>query len=92
MYFSLAASDEFGCADITGGEYAVDGTTFTGSGVTDTLNNCNGPNYFAWTVSGTVTGGALNLSFTDGGTQVPRLGATLDPKGSIDPGRLWVLR
>jgi hypothetical protein len=65
MYFSLAATDQFGCADITGGDYTVNGSTFTGSGVTALLDNCTEPNgegYFAWTLSGTLTGGELNLS------------------------------
>jgi len=79
MYFSLTAIDEFGCAHIAGGNYAVDGSTFTGSGVTKVLDNCTSPNYPTWTVSGTQTGGELNLSFTYGGTQVPTLEATLDP-------------
>ena len=82
MYFSLAATDQFGCPDITGGDYTVNGSTFTGSGVTSLLNNCaepNGEGYFAWTLSGTLTGGELNLSYTDGSTLVPALGATRDP-------------
>ena len=79
MYFSLASVDEFGCAHIRGGDYKVDGSTFTGSGVTALLDNCSQPNYFAWTLSGTLAGGEMNLSFTDGTTQVPTLGATLDP-------------
>jgi hypothetical protein len=91
MYFSLAASDEFGCPHIAGGDYAVDDSTFTGSGVTAMLDNCNGPNYLEWTVSGTVTRGELNLSFIDGGTQLPRLAATLDPLYNSYPSSLATL-
>jgi len=80
MYLSLAAMDEFGCPHISGGDYAVDGSTLTGSGVTAPLDNCIvNPNYLWWTVSGSLTRGELNLSFTDGGTLVPTLRATLDP-------------
>ena len=80
MYFSHAAVDEFGCAHIAGGDYTVQGSTFTGTGVTTLLvDNCTQQNYLAWTLSGTLTGGELNLSFTDGSTPVPTLGAALDP-------------
>ena len=82
MYFSLAATDQFGCRDITGGDYTISGSTFTGSGVTGLLDYCAGPNgdgFLAWTLSGTLTGAELNLSFTDGSTLVPTLEATLDP-------------
>jgi hypothetical protein len=78
-YLSLATSDELGCAHIAGGDYTVQGSTFTGSGVTALLSNCPDPTYFAWTLSGTLTGGELNLSFTDGATLVPTLAATPDP-------------
>jgi hypothetical protein len=80
MYFSVAVIDEFGCPHISGGDYAVDGSTLTGSGVTGVLDYCSvNPDYLTWTVSGTLTRGELNLSFTDGGTLVPTLGASLDP-------------
>jgi hypothetical protein len=81
---SLAATDEFGCRHIAGGNYTVNGETFTGTGVTDMLEvNCAGPDYFTWTLSGTLTGSELNLSFTDGGRLVPTLGATLDPLSDL---------
>ena len=79
MYLSLAAMDEFGCAHIAGGNYTVDGSTFTGDGVTSTLGSCAGPGYFTWTLSGAMTGGELNLTFSDAGTVLPPLAATLDP-------------
>jgi hypothetical protein len=79
MYLSLATVDEFGCAHIAGGAYTLDGSQLTGSGVTALLDNCATPNYFAWTVNASMTGGTLNLSFTDSGTVVPTFGATPDP-------------
>jgi hypothetical protein len=78
MYLSVADIDEFGCRHIAGGDYTVDANTFTGNGVT-VLDNCPGPGYLTWTLSGTLNGGELNLSFSDGGTLVPTLVATLDP-------------
>jgi hypothetical protein len=80
MYFALAATDQFGCPDITGGNYTISGATFTGSGVTSMLVACpNAPsNYFSWTLTGYLTNGALNLSFDDAGTLTPTMGATLD--------------
>ena len=80
MYFALAATDQLGCADITGGNYTVNGSMFPGSGVTALLGSCTQLNgYFAWTLNGYLMGGNLNLSFDDGGMLVPTLGATPDP-------------
>jgi hypothetical protein len=81
-YYSLASADQFGCADVTGGTYTLDGSLFTGSGVTVLLNNCDGPNgqgYLPYTLNGYMTGPELNLSFDVGGVLVPTLGATMDP-------------
>jgi hypothetical protein len=78
MYLSLAEMDEFGCGHIAGGNYTVDGSTFTGNGVTSTLSNC-GPGYFTWTLSGRMPGAKLNLTFNDAGTLLPTLGANPDP-------------
>jgi hypothetical protein len=80
MYLSLAAMDEFGCRHIAGGNYTVDGSTFTGNGVTELRDeNCTGPGYFTWTLAGTMPGAELNLTFSDAGTLLPTLSATLDP-------------
>lgn len=82
MYFSLAAADQNGCSSTSGGAYTIDGQTFNGTGVTEMLSACTPPSglsYYPWTLSGYVTNGALNLTFTAGGSPVPTLGATLDP-------------
>jgi hypothetical protein len=82
QYFSLASADAFGCGDITGGTYAVDASTFTGSGVLVTLNNCVSPNgvgYLPYTLNGYMTGAELQLSFDVDGVLLPTLGATMDP-------------
>jgi hypothetical protein len=81
-YYSLASADPFGCGDITGGTYTIDGSMFNGSGVAALLNNCtalNGQNYLTYTLNGYMTGPELNLSFDVDGVLVPTLGATLDP-------------
>ena len=81
-YYSFATADQFGCQDITGGTYAIDGSTFTGSGVIKLLNSCTAPNgqyLLMYTLDGSMTGAELNLSFDVGGMLVPTLGATLDP-------------
>jgi hypothetical protein len=81
-YYALASADQFGCADITGGTYTIDGSLFMGSGVAVLLNNCNAPNgqnYLPFTLNGYMTGTELNLSFEVGGMLVPTLGAALDP-------------
>jgi hypothetical protein len=81
-YYSFATTDQFGCGDITGGTYAIDGSMFTGSGATKLLNDCttsNGQYLLTYTLNGYMTGPELNLSFDVGGTLVPTLGATLDP-------------
>ena len=86
-YYALASADQFGCADITGGTYtAASGvyaaTSFLGSGVTLLLNGCTAPvgqsGYVAYSVNGSLTGAAVNLSFEVGGNLVPTLGATMD--------------
>lgn len=78
-YFALAATDKFGCPSISGGAYSANVSAFSGSGVTALLNNCTEPNGGSgWTLSGYLTGVNLNLSFVDGGTLVPTLGATPD--------------
>lgn len=82
MYFSLAAADQNGCSSLSGGTYTIDGQTFNGTGVTAMLSACTPPsglNYYSWTLSGYGTDGALNLTFTAGGSAVPTLGATPDP-------------
>ena len=82
MYFSLAAADQNGCSSLSGGAYTIDGQTFNGTGVTEMLSACTPPSglgYYPWTLSGYVTNGALNLTFTAGGSPVPTLGATPDP-------------
>lgn len=81
-YYSLGSADQFGCKDVTGGTYTVNGSTFTGSGVSSLLSGCtapNGQNYLSYTLSGYMMGAELNLSFDVAGTLVPTLGATLDP-------------
>jgi hypothetical protein len=82
-YYALASADQFGCGDITGGTYAIDGSMFKGSGVAVLMNNCNAPNgqggYLPYTLNGYMMGTGLNLSFVVGGMLVPTLGATLDP-------------
>jgi hypothetical protein len=80
-YYALATADSFGCGDAMAGTYTVDGSTFTGSGVAELLNNCTGPNgqsYLTYTLNGYMTGSDLNLSFDVGGVLVPTLGATPD--------------
>jgi hypothetical protein len=77
MYFALATADEFGCADLTGGSYTVDGSTFLGSGVSLLQGSCTGQSgNFAWTLSGYQTGVNLNLSFEAASALIPTLGAT----------------
>ena len=79
-YFSLASADEFGCTDIRGGTYTINGSMFTGSGVA--IYNCKAPNgqgVLPYTFSGYLTGTDLNLSFDADGMLVPTLGATMDP-------------
>ena len=82
-YYSLATADPFGCGDVSGGTYTVDGTLFAGSGVTAMLNNnClppSGQNYLTWTLSGYMIAAGLDLSFDADGMLVPTLGATMDP-------------
>jgi hypothetical protein len=81
-YYALATEDQFDCADITGGTYAIDGSMFTGSGVALLMNNCNAPNgrggYLPYTLNGYILDSVLNLSFEVGGLLVPTLGATMD--------------
>lgn len=83
QYYSSATLDQFGCADLSAGTYAIDGNSFTGSGVMQLMNSCNAPNgqnYLSYTlVNGYVLNAGLNLIFDAGGTLVPTLGATLDP-------------
>jgi hypothetical protein len=82
-YYALASADQFGCADITGGTYTIDGSMFTSSGVAMLMNNCNAPNGqggdLPYTLNGYLSGSELNLSFEVGGMLVPTLGATMDP-------------
>jgi hypothetical protein len=82
-YFALASADQFGCEDITGGTYAIDGSTFKGSGALVLMNSCNAPNgqggYLPYTLSGYMATAGLNLSFVVGAILVPTLGATMDP-------------
>jgi len=82
-YYALASADPFGCEDVTGGTYAIDGSTFKGSGASVLMNSCNAPSgqsgYLPFTLSGYMTVAGLNLSFVVGGMLVPTLGATLDP-------------
>jgi|SRR5579863_224107 len=83
QYYSAATTDQFNCADLSAGTYAVDGNSFTGSGVMQLMNSCNAPNgqnYLPYTlVNGYLLNSGLNLIFDAGGTLVPTLGATLDP-------------
>lgn len=83
QYYSTATMDQFGCADLSAGTYAVDGNSFVGSGVMQLLNNCNAPNgqnYLPYTlVNGYVLNAGLNVIFEADGTLVPTLGATMDP-------------
>ena len=82
-YYALASADPFGCADVTGGTYANDGSTFKGSGAAVLMNSCNAPNgqggYLPYTLNGYMTAAGLDLSFAVDGMLVPTLGATLDP-------------
>jgi hypothetical protein len=82
-YYALAAADEFGCGDIRGGTYTIDGSLFSGNGVVNMLsNNClppNGQNYLTYTLSGYMLNSDLNLSFDVDAMLVPTLGATMDP-------------
>ncbi len=82
-YYANATTDEFGCADLTGGTYTVDGSMFKGSGLAELMNNCMAPNgqggYVPYTLSGYLLGTELNLSFDLGGALIPTLGATLNP-------------
>lgn len=82
-YYSLSNADPFGCRDITGGTYTINGSTFTGSGFSALLSSCstapNGQNYLSYTLTGYVLNTELNLSFEVDGVLVPTLGATLDP-------------
>lgn len=80
-YYSLASADPFGCGDVTGGTYTIDGGVFTGSGVTALLSCTapNGQNYLPYTLSGYMIGAGLDLSFDADGMLVPTLGATMDP-------------
>jgi hypothetical protein len=94
MYFSLAAADQNGCSSISGGAYTIDGQVFNGAGVTEMLSACTPPsglNYYSWTLNGYVTNGALNLTFTAGGSPVPTLGATLDPLYNLYPSSIATL-
>ena len=86
-YYALATTNEFGCADITGGTYMAAGgvyagSSFTGSGMTLLLNGCSAPlgqtGYVAYTVNGSLMGSSLNLSFEVGGSLIPTLGAAMD--------------
>jgi hypothetical protein len=81
-YYAIASADQFGCADITGGTYTINGSMFMGSGVALLMNNCNAPNgasgYLPYTLSGYLLNTELNLSFEVGGLLVPTLGATAD--------------
>jgi hypothetical protein len=81
-FYSLATGDPFGCGSLTGGTYAIDGSTFTGTGVSALFSNCTGPNaqsYLTYTLSGYMTGSDLNLSFDFDGLLLPALGAAPDP-------------
>jgi len=82
-YYALAGADQFGCADIAGGTYAIDGSMFKGSGLAMLMNNCNAPNgqggYLPFTLNGYSTTAGIDLSFVVGGMLVPTLGATMDP-------------
>jgi hypothetical protein len=81
-FYSLATVDPFGCASLDGGTYTIDGSTFTGTGVSPLFSPCTGPNgsnYLTYTLTGYMTGSDLNLSFDFDGVLVPTLGATMDP-------------
>jgi hypothetical protein len=94
MYFSDAATDQNGCSSVSGGAYAIDGQTFNGTGVTEITSACTPPSglsYYSWTLSGYVTNGALNLTFTADGSPVPTLGATLDPLYNLYPSSIATL-
>jgi hypothetical protein len=82
-YYALASADQFGCADISGGTYAIDRSMFKGSGLAMLMNNCNAPNgqggYLPYTLSGYATTAGIDLAFVVGGMLVPTLGATMDP-------------
>lgn len=81
-YYAVASADQFGCADITGGTYAIDGSMFSSSGVALLMNSCTGPTgqsgYLPYTLNGYLLNTELNLSFEVGGMLVPTLGATMD--------------
>jgi hypothetical protein len=81
-YYAVASADQFGCADITGGTYAIDGSMFMGNGVALLMNNCTGPTgqsgYVPYTLDGYLLNTELNLSFEVGGMLIPTLGATMD--------------
>jgi hypothetical protein len=81
-YYAVASADQFGCADITGGTYTIDGSMFMGNGVALLMNNCTTPNnasgYVPYTLSGYLLNTELNLSFEVGGMLIPTLGATMD--------------
>ena len=81
-YYALANVDQFGCADVSGGPYTADASTFKGSGVALLLSNCNAPNgqsgYVPYTLTGYLMNTNLNLSFEVAGNLIPTLGATLD--------------
>jgi hypothetical protein len=82
-YYALATSDQFGCADITGGTYAIHGGIFTGSGMTLLLNGCMAPGsqggYVPYNLSGYLTAAELNVSIDVGAVLLPTLGAAMDP-------------
>jgi hypothetical protein len=86
-FYSLASTDEFGCADIRGGGYTAAGgiyagSNFMGGGMALLMNGCSAPvgqtGYVAYTLNGSLMGTSLNLSFDVGGNLVPALGATMD--------------
>lgn len=81
-YYAVASADQFGCADITGGTYAIDASMFSSSGVALLMNSCTGPTgqsgYLPYTLNGYLLNTELNLSFEVGGMLVPTLGATMD--------------
>jgi len=82
-YYALAVADPFGCADITGGTYAIDGSMFTSSGASLLMNSCAAANgqsgYVPYAFHGYLTGAELNLSFNLAGIVLPTLGAAMDP-------------
>ena len=80
MYFAVASTDEFGCADLTAGTYTVDDSMFLGSGVSNLQGSCTGQSgNFAWTLDGYQTGVNLNLAFEAASALIPTLGATPNP-------------